>query len=319
MRRLLAALAGLLLFAAPAVAQHRQAETVVTVGSGLLRGTYYPVARAICRVVNRELRAERIRCSAEPTFGSVYNVQMLALGELDFALVQSDVQHQALAGLGGWAGRPVQGLRAVFGIYEEAFAVIARPDSGITRIEDLRGLRVATGRPGSGSRATWDALAAQLGWQGADRVRNAESANVAEALCTGTIDAAVMVGFHPAPSLRAQLGACATRLVPVTGPAVERLLAEHPYFRRQEIAAGAYGTPALIETFGVASDFVAGPRVDPRIVAAVARVVAGNLDELATQLPALARLGERGFPGPGLTAPLHPAAERVYRELGRLR
>ena len=319
MRRWLVALMGALLLAAPSGLHAREAETIVTVGTGPLRGTYYPVARAICRTVNRELRAQRIRCSAEPTFGSVYNVQMLAARELDFALVQSDVQHQALAGTGSFAGRPVAGLRAVFGIYEEGFAVIARPDSGIARIEDLRALRVATGLPGSGTRATWDLLAGQLGWQGADRVRNAESANIAEALCAGTIDAAVMVGFHPAPAVRTQLGACATRLVPVTGPAVERMLAQNPYLRRMTIEAGVYGTPSPIETFGVASDFVAGPRTEPRVVAAVARVVAANLDELATQLPALARLGELGFPGPGLTAPLHPAAEAVYRELGRLR
>jgi TRAP transporter TAXI family solute receptor len=302
-------------FAVP-TGEAREAQTVVTIGTGPLRGIYYPVARAICRVVNRELRAERIRCSPEATFGSVYNVEMLRAGELDFALVQADVQHQALAGLGRWAGRPASGLQAVFGVLEEGFVIVARPGAEIGRIEDLRGLRVATGMPGSGTRATWDALAVQLGWQGADRVRAAGSANIAEGLCAGSIDAAVAVAFHPTPAVRDQLAACATRLVPVTGPALDRLLAEQPYFRRVTIAAGAYGTPASVETFGVASDFVAGPRADPRIVAAIARVVATHLEELSTQVPALAQLGARGLPGPGLTAPLHPAAAAVYREFG---
>lgn len=325
MRRLACALLGALALAAavPAQAQGpgqgRVAETVVTIGTGPLRGIYYPAARAICRVVNRELRAERIRCSPETTFGSVYNVEMLRAGELDFALVQADVQHQALAGLGRWAGQPVPGLRAVFGVFEEGFVIVASPAAGIARVEDLRGLRVATGVPGSGTRATWDALAAQLGWQGADRVRAPGSSNIAEGLCTGSIDAVVAVAFHPTSAVRDQLAACATRLVPVTGPALDRLLAEHPYFRRVTIGAEVYGTPAGIETFGVGSDFIAGPRADPRIVAAIARVVAANVEELSAQLPALAQLGQRGLPGPGLTAPLHPAAAAVYRERGLLR
>lgn len=321
MRRLACALLAALALATavPTEARAREAQTVVTIGTGPLRGIYYPVARAICRVVNRELRAERIRCSPETTFGSVYNVEMLRAGELDFALVQADVQHQALAGLGRWAGQPAPGLRAVFGVFEEGFVIVASPAAGIARVEDLRGLRVATGVPGSGTRATWDALAAQLGWQGADRVRAPGSSNIAEGLCTGAIDAAVAVAFHPTPALRDQLAACATRLVPVTGPALDRLLAEQPYFRRVTIGAGVYGTPGAVETFGVASDFIAGPRADPRIVAAIARVVAANVEELSAQLPALGQLGQRGLPGPGLTAPLHPAAAAVYRELGTLR
>ena len=321
MRRLgLALLVGLVLAAAaPAASEAREPQTVVTIGTGPLRGIYYPVARAICRVVDRELRAERIRCSPETTFGSVYNVEMLQAGELDFALVQADVQHQALAGIGRWAGQPVAGLHAVFGVFEEGFVVVAGPGADIARIEDLRGRRVATGVPGSGTRATWDALAAQLGWTGADRVRAPGSSNFAEGLCTGSIDAAVAVVFHPTPAMRDQLAACATRLVPVTGPALDRLLAEHPYFRRLTIAAGVYGTPSAVETFGVASDFIAGPRANPRIVAAIARVVAAHAEELSTQVPALAQFGMRGLPGPGLTAPLHPAAAAVYRERGMLR
>jgi TRAP transporter TAXI family solute receptor len=321
MRRLgLTLLLGLVLAAAaPAASQAREPWAVVTIGTGPLRGIYYPVARAICRVVNRELRAERIRCSPETTFGSVYNVEMLQAGELDFALVQADVQHQALAGRGRWAGQPAAGLRAVFGVFEEGFVVVAGPGADIARIEDLRGLRVATGVPGSGTRATWDALASQLGWQGADRVRAPGSANIAEGLCAGSIDAAVAVAFHPTPAVRDQLGACATRLVPVAGPALDRLLAEHPYFRRMTIGAGAYGTASSVETFGVASDFIAGPRADPRIVAAIARIAAIHAEELSAQLPALAQFGARGLPGPGLTAPLHPAAAAVYRELGTRR
>jgi uncharacterized protein len=319
-RRVLPLLAALLACAVPAAAQQPQRPRldVVTVGSGPLSGTYYPVARAICRVVNRELSARNIRCSPEPTFGSVYNVQMMQAGELDFALVQADVQHQALNGAGEWVGRPFRGLRSVFAVYDEAFVVVGAAAAGIRGIEDLRGRRVATGVPGSGTRATWDALVGALGWQNAGRGRSAEATDIAAALCAGTLDAAVAVGFQPIAAVRAELAACGNALVPVSGAAVQRLTAAHPYFRPTTIPAAVYGTAADIETFGVSSDFVAAARTDPEIVAAVTRALLDNVEELARRSPALARLDRRRLVGAHLVAPLHPAAEAVYREAGLL-
>jgi TRAP transporter TAXI family solute receptor len=320
MRRALALLCALLAGAAPAMAQPVRARVdLVTVGAGPLRGTYYPVARAICRVVTRELAARNIRCSPEPTFGSVYNVQMMQAGELDFALVQADVQHQALNGAGAWAERPFRGLRSVFAVYDEAFVLVGAAGAQLRGVEDLRGRRVATGVAGSGTRATWDALAGVMGWQGNGRgVRSVETADIAAALCGGALDAAVAVGFQPIPAVRAELAACSNQVVPVQGEAVARLTAAHPYFRRFTIPAAAYGTPGDIETFGMSSDFVAAARTDPAIVTAVTRAVLDNIEELAAMSPALARLDRRRL-ATGLTAPLHPAAEAVYREAGLLR
>lgn len=323
MRRLasvaLAALAGLALGAAPgAVAQTRQGETIVTVGTGAMRGTYYPVARAICRVVNRELRAQAIRCSAEPTFGSVYNIRMMQAGELDFALVQADVQYQARNGLGPWQGAPYAGLRSVFAIYDEAFLAVAAPGLEIRGPADLRGRRISAGVPGSGTRATWDALAPVLAAQGAERLRMVEGGDVAAGLCGGALDLAATVGFHPAAAVRAQLAACATQPLPVRGATVDQLVARHPYFRRVLIPAAVYGTPTDIETFGMSSDLVTSTRMDPALVAAITRVVVENLEEIALQSPALGRLQLRGLPA-GLTVPLHPGAEQVFRDRGLLR
>ncbi len=313
---LLAALVGL--GAAPASAQPRQPERVVTVGTGAMRGTYYPVARAICRVVNRELRAERIRCSAEPTFGSVYNLRLMQAGELDFALVQADVQYQALNGQGPWQGAPFAGLRSVFAAYDEAFVLIAAPGIDLRTLADLRGRRINPGVPGSGTRATWDALAPVLAAAGVERLRLQEGGDVTTALCNGTLDLAATVGFQPSAAIRATLASCPTSLVPLRrGPLTEQLFARHPYFRPVLIPAATYGLPADIETFGMSSDFVTSTRVDARIVGAIARVVADNIEEIALQSPALARLRLRTLAA-GLTAPLHPAAEAAYRAAGAL-
>jgi TRAP transporter TAXI family solute receptor len=311
MRRAALLLAGLALLGAalPAAAVERQRQHIVTVGTGALRGNYYPTARAICRVINRALRSENIRCSAEPTYGSVYNLQMMQSGDLDFALAQADVQHQALNGAGEWSQRPFVTLRSVFPVYEESVALVVAPDSGIADASGLRGRRLSAGVAGSGTRATWDAIAAVAAWQGNERVRFVETGDTPGALCGGRLDAAVTVGFHPVSAVRSELAACATRLVPIDGALRDRVIAHNPYFRAAVIPAAAYGNPAAVPTIGMRTDFVTSAATDPRIVAAFLRAVLANREELAATLPALA--GWNPGAASDMTAPLHEAARGV--------
>lgn len=130
--------------------------TFVSVGTGAISGLYYPVARALCDLVNRGRRAHGVRCSAEPTSGSVFNVEGLQTGALDLALVQSDVQYAAFQGRGHWQGAPYSGLQSIL-------SLLARPDAGVCDVEDLKSKRVDIGRPGSGAHATWEAIEAALG------------------------------------------------------------------------------------------------------------------------------------------------------------
>jgi hypothetical protein len=316
---LLLVLLPVLIAGAPARAQSAAPVTLVTIGTGPLDGTYYPVGRAICRLLDRALRAEGVRCSAESTPGSVYNVNMLRRGELDFALVQADVQFAALHGQGEWRDQPFQALRAVASLYKEVFTLVAAPESGLAGLEDLRSKHVNIGRAGSGTRATWNALATILDWQGPAQVRGRDRhEDVATALCEHKIDASVAVGFQPSPAVRAQLSACATRLIEVSGPAVEALLVSSPFYRRASIPAAVYGLATDVSTFGVASDLVTSLRTEPRVVAAIARAIAENAAGLATQSPALAQL-DPGVLTEGLTLPLHPAAADRYRALGLMR
>ncbi|HKM70700.1 MAG TPA: TAXI family TRAP transporter solute-binding subunit [Stellaceae bacterium] len=105
-----------------------------SIGTGELNGIYYPVGKAICQIVNQDLRTYGVRCSPEATPGSVYNIGALQSGELEFAIVQSDVQFAAYKGEGAWTGRPFPALRSVVSLYPELVTVMARADS---HIQDL--------------------------------------------------------------------------------------------------------------------------------------------------------------------------------------
>jgi uncharacterized protein len=294
------------------------AEVFASVGTGELNGVYYPVGKAVCQIVNWSLGTNGVRCSPEATPGSVYNIGAIQSGELEFGIVQSDVQFAAYKGEGAWIGKPFVGLRSVMSLYPELVTVIARADSHIKDLSGLAGKRVNVGSRGTGTRATWDAIEAELGWRDAERVHPIElrAAATTAALCDGTIDASMLIVGHPSPLVKNQLAACAVNFVAMTGPAIDKLLHNRLYYQRGTIPADLYGMAADVPTFGGRATLVTSASVDARVVAVIAKAVLVHIADLRALHPALARLRQRDMIIDGLTAPLHPGAEQVYKELG---
>lgn len=297
------------------------AQQFITVGTGGVTGVYYPVGGAICRLVNSGRADHGIRCSVESTGGSVFNVNTMRAGELDFGIVQSDVQFNAFTGAAQFDGNAYTELRAVFGLHPEAFTVVARADANATEFAQLEGKRVNIGSPGSGQRATLEQLL-QLQdkttavYSLASDLRPAE---MASALCDNRIDAMIYVVGHPNGSIKEATSTCPGRLVNVRGEAVDQLLAEFPYYTRATIPGGEYsGNPEDISTFGVAATFVASADVSDEVVYQLVKSVFERLDEFKRLHPALASLSPESMISGGLSAPLHEGAARYYREMGWL-
>lgn len=290
----------------------------ISVGTGPVGGLYYPTGRALCSLVNRQAEVEGLRCSVEATSGSVYNLDALAQGEEDFAIVQSDVQYDAFNGRGRWAGRPLSRLRAVMSIYPEPVTIVASAESGIAGLDDLKGKRLNIGNPGSGTRATWETLEAALGWNRETLRQAAElrQANVGTSLCEGRIDAFLALTGNPSPLLARTLADCPSHLVDVTGPAIDRLVAERPYYARVTIPAASYGLPRPVETFGGSATLVTSADLPEHIVHAVTAAALQGIGQLVEAVPPMAGTGPAQLAGGTLTAPLHPGAERAFREHG---
>jgi len=292
-------------------------KVFASIGTGELSGIYYPVGDAICRIVDQDLRTYGVRCSPETTPGSVYNIDAFRSGELEFAIVQSDVQFAAYHGDGAWTGEAFADLRSVFSLYPEPITVIARADAHIKELAELAGRRVNVGSQGSGVRATWDTIEAALGWDKQRRVRSVElreDASVA-ALCSGAIDASLMIIGHPSSLVGSQPNAYAANFVAITGPAIDKLLYNCPYYQSEIVPAKDYGMTVNVPTFGGRASLVTSASVDTRIVAVIAKEVLTHLKEFQTLHPVLAGLNTGEMIKDGLTAPLHPGAAQVYKEL----
>lgn len=309
------AFAGALLAGSQAMAQER----FITIGTGGQTGVYFVVGQSICRLVNRNTAETGLRCTAPSTGGSIANINAIAAGDMDMGVAQSDWQFHAFNGSSEFEGNAMPDLRAVFSVHGEPFTVVARAEAGISDFSDLKGMRVNVGNPGSGQRATMEVVLNALGWSMDDFSLASELAPAEQAAALGdnNVDAIIYTVGHPNGSIQEAASTTETVLVPVTGPEIDALIADNPYYAAASIPGGMYdGSPNDTPTFGVKATFVTNANVPDEVVYEVVKAVFDNFDRFRGLHPAFANLSQEEMISGGLSAPLHPGAEQYYREQG---
>lgn len=300
--------------------QAKAEQRFISIGTGGVTGVYYPTGGAICRLVNKGRKEHGIRCSVESTGGSVYNINTVRAGELEFGVAQSDWQYHAFNGTSKFEDQgPFESLRAVFSVHAEPFTLIARKGSGIAGFEDLKGKKVNVGNPGSGQRATMEIVMDAFGIAMDDFALAAElkGSEMAQALCDGKIDAMIYTIGHPAAAIKEAATTCDVELISVSGAPIDKLVEENDYYRVASIPAGMYkGTDADVSTFGVGATFVSSADVPEDVVYTVVKAVFDNIDDFRKLHPAFANLKEEEMISDGLSAPIHDGAAKYYKERG---
>ena len=316
-----ALLFGMVLFMGSAPTETQAKATFVTIGTGGITGVYYPTGGAIAKIVNKKRKEYGIRCTVESTGGSVFNINAILAGDLDFGVAQSDRQYQAVKGIADWKDKgPQKDLRAVFSIHAETVDLIAAVDANINSLADLKGKRVNIGNFGAGFRQNAiDALEANgLNWE---KDFHAESLKAAEApglIQDGRIDAAFYTVGHPSGYYKeATSGVRKIKFVPIKN--IDSLLAKYPYYAKAATLMknypGAENKEESISTFGVKATFVTSAKVSDSVVYAITKEVFDNFEMFSKLHPAYAGLTKEAMLT-GLSAPIHPGAMKYYKEVG---
>ncbi|KZY28727.1 C4-dicarboxylate ABC transporter substrate-binding protein [Oleiphilus sp. HI0081] len=292
------------------------------VGTGGVTGVYYPTGGAVCRMINRQRSEHGIRCGVESTQGSLYNLRKVRELDLDMAVVQSDWQYHAVQGSEVFSseGRD-PALRSVFSIYSEPFTVVARKDSGIQTLNDLKGKRINIGNKGSGHRATMEILMQALGWGSSlfSQVSELSSSDQSKALCDKQFDAMIFMAGHPSASIKAATSDCDSILIDVEGSEVNQLVTDNAYYHEVTIPAGMYrGNPNEIKSFGVGATLVSSKDTPDEVIYQLTKSVFENFLEFKKLHPAFHALDKTKMVKEGLSAPLHAGAVRYYKEVGLL-
>lgn len=298
------------------------ARKFVTIGTGGITGVYYPTGGAISRMVNKKNQEYGLKATVESTGGSVYNINAVLSGDLEFGVAQSDRQYQAYNGLAEWEKTgPQKKLRAVFSIHPESITLIASADSGVKTVADLKGKRINIGNPGSGQlQNSKDVLAAfgiALNAIKAEQVKAVEAPSLIQ---DEVIDAFFYTVGHPNGNIKeATSGRIKVNIIPIDGSGADAMVGKYSYYAKA-IIPGEFYPNALndgkdVESVGVKATFVASSDLDENIVYAITKEVFDNLEDFKKLHPAYSVLTKENMLQ-GLSAPIHKGALKYYKEAG---
>jgi TRAP transporter TAXI family solute receptor len=297
-------------------------ERSVIIGTGSVTGVYYPTGKAIARIVNKNSKTHGVRLRVESTGGSVFNLNAIAMGDLEFGIVQSDRQYQAFKGIKEWKDRgPQKRLRAICSFHPESVVLVAGDDTDIETLDDLKRKVVNIGNPGSGPRGNAiDALqACGIDWRRELNTEGIRAAQSPSLLQGGRLDAFFYTVGHPNDSIKqATEGKRKVHFVPLTGDCIDRLIGEWPYYAKAFIPVKFYPLARNrqdVETFGVKATFCTSTDIPINVVYIITKEIFDHLDALKKLHPAYGSLNKDNMLE-ALSAPIHPGALRYYQEAG---
>ena len=320
-RRLLVALAAIVVIAVVLLVLPRKSVERITIGTGSVTGVYYPAGGHMAALVNAREAEHGIRMSVQATGGSVFNINAVLAGDMEFGIAQSDRQYQALRGLAEWQQRgPQAALRSICSLHPELVTLVAADDAGINALADLKGKAVNIGNPGSGQRGNAiDVLtAAGIDWQADISAQGVKAAEQDAVLQDGLIDAFFYTVGHPSGAITQAFAGQRRKVhfVPITG--MDALCERSPYYTPGAIPAALYAGDQAddVPTIGVMTTVVTSAEVPEHVVHAVTRELFENLEAFKEKHPAFQRLDPKEMVTRGLFAPIHPGAMRYYKEAG---
>jgi TRAP transporter TAXI family solute receptor len=255
---------------------------------------------------------------AQATAGAVGNVDAIGRGLLDGAIVQGDVAFWAYYGAGIYSsGGAIRDLRAVANLFREVVHLVVRADAPIDGIRDLRDKRVALGEPGSGTLVDAQLILRTFGLQEADlKPSYLRASEAVDRMIAGGLDAIFLVGGFPSPEVLELAQRLPIKLVPIQGPEIETLRSTAPFFTVSPIPPGQYkGVDASVITLGVGTLLLASAKVDDNTVYGITKALwHKSTQAILAKGPPEARRISIDNALAGVPIPLHPGAERYYRE-----
>lgn len=327
-RALLAA--ALLLFAAACGLGQAQEMRFFRIGTGGVTGTYYPIGGLIADIISNPPGSRPCErggsCGvpglvgiAQSSNGSVANVEAIESGALESGFVQSDIAHWAFTGTGIFEGEGrVENLRAIANLYPESIHIVAHDGSGINSVRDLAGKRVSLDEPGSGTLVDARIILEAFGLSEDDLTPYYHKPSRAMAMMDeGELDAFLIVAGYPTGSVLDFCAASGCDLVPIEGPEVDALLEQYPFFAKDTIPEGTYPGVGRTETLSVGAQWLVGAEVDEELVYGITKALwHENARQLLDNGHAKGQAITLATALDGVAIPLHPGAERYYREVG---
>jgi len=307
-----------MVFVLPLTLNLASAQTRLLMGTGGLAGVYYPIGGAIAKIITSKVKG--IETTVQTSAAGMENLRLLSMKEIDMGLVQNSDAYNAFNGLLFFKDKPIKNIRGIAVLYPQPIQIIVRADSNIKSFYDLKGKRVGVGAPGSGEETTFRRLMSVYNLTYKDM--DAKLISLAEQSAQFKdrhLDAMWYVSGVPASGILDVASVLSIKLVPISGKERDDLIKMDPYFIKSTVAKGSYpGMTADLETIASPAYLICLESLKEDDVYRMTKAMFENLNEIA----ASHKQGENVKLETALigsTIPLHPGAEKFYKEKGLIK
>jgi len=313
------ALAAGLAFSAGALAQDRVFFGIATGGTG---GTYYPLGGMLAQLISNKVTigGKKLSATAETAGASVANAQLLGRKDIESAFVAADILDAAFTGKGQFEGKAVKNLRALGALYPEQVQLVTAAKSNIRTFRDLKGKSVSSGSPGSGQ---WQLLGDLLEAYGMTRKDIGEDlssfAQSVDKIKDGNLVASLITAGAPTSSITDLANSHDIRIVPLGGPEIEAMRKKQPYYANVQLPANTYkGQTAPVDTLAVMAVWATHDGLSDQMAYEVTKALFENTETLGQVHPKGKEISLKTALQ-SVSIPLHPGAEKYYREKGLIK
>lgn len=307
--------------------------TFFRIGTGGTGGTYYPIGGLLAHCISNppgsrpcekggSCGVPGLVAIAQSANGSVANINAIKSGVLESGFSQSDVAYWAYTGTGIFKDKgAVKDLRAIANLYPETIHLVARKGAGIKSVKDLKGKRVSMDEPGSGTLVDARIILEAYGIKEADLEADYLKPGPAiDKIKDNQMDAFFIVAGFPTGSVVELASSVGAELVPINGPEADAIIEKYGFFAKNTIPAGTYEGIGETESISVGAQWVVSAKTDADLVYKITRAVWNDksrklLDKGHAKGKSIT--AQTALDGVGI--PLHPGAEKYYKEAGLLK
>ena len=289
----------------------------MTVGTGSTGGAYYPIGVAIAEVLTSKLGTQ---ATAEVTGGSLDNLRLINDGDCDLGIAQGNNMMDAFNGTGDYVDNAYENINAMFGgLSKGFFQVVVLDNSPIQTMADLKGKKVCMGPAGNAAIILADIVWGKYGFSTNDiKTTYVAYDDGISQLEDGNVDAVYIQTAIPASAIQQiAAGGKGYRLLSVDEAIANELCEEYGYFGYGTIASTVYDNMKEdVNTMYVSNMVAVRADLDEDLVYEMTKAIFENLDIIKSSHKAASGLSLEN--AVRVSIPMHPGAERYFKEVGAM-
>ncbi len=285
--------------------------------TGGTAGTYYPLGGAIGQILSTKTGVVNI--TAQATGASNENMNLIGAGDVDIAIVQNDIAHYAYNGI-EFFKTPITNFSAMARIYPELIQTVTNAGSPINSVADFKGKKISVGAPGSGNEANVRQITSVFGMDYQSFEAHFLSyAETADHFKDRLVDAFMFTTGAPNSAIQDIATMHPLKFVPIAGADRDLLMQKYPFFAAEVIPADTYkGQPEAVETVAVQAILIVHNDLSEDVVYAMTKALFENKEEIG-QAHHKGNSIDSQKALDGITVPIHPGAQKYYKEIGLLK